>query len=122
MGAFKKRESVFWKDGSAWNLGRGQNATDSEFNYLKDADYCSGASIAVPLEDVWDDLGGFDPIYRPAYCEDSDLAFRIRAAGFRTLYSPHSELIHHEGRSHGRDTATGIKSFQVANQKRFFDR
>jgi glycosyltransferase involved in cell wall biosynthesis len=42
----------------------------------------------------------------------------VRAAGYRTLYNPQSEVVHHEGRSHGRDTNSGIKAYQVTNQER----
>jgi len=84
-------------------------------------DYVSGASIAVPAR-IWGEMGGFDPIYKPAYCEDSDLAFRLRKAGLRTLFTPGSQIIHHEGRSHGRDTGEGIKAHQVTNQRHFAER
>lgn len=120
-GTLQEAGGIFWEDGSAWNFGRGQDALAPEFNYLKDVDYCSGASIAVPAA-LWRKLGGFDPQYSPAYCEDSDLAFRVRAAGYRTLYNPQSEVVHHEGRSHGRDTNSGIKAHQVTNQERLRER
>jgi GT2 family glycosyltransferase/ubiquinone/menaquinone biosynthesis C-methylase UbiE len=120
-GTLQEAGGIFWSDGSAWNFGRGQNAHAPEFCYLKDTDYCSGASIAIPTK-LWRELGGFDPIFEPAYCEDSDIAFRIRDAGYRTLYNPASEVVHHEGRSHGRDLASGVKAYQVTNQRRLLER
>lgn len=120
-GSLQEAGGIFWNDGSAWNFGRGGDARAPQFSYVKDVDYCSGASIAIPRK-LWDELGGFDEHYLPAYCEDSDLAFRVRAAGYRTVYTPFSEVIHHEGRSHGRDTSSGIKSYQVANQAKLVGR
>jgi GT2 family glycosyltransferase len=120
-GALQEAGGILWNDGSAWNYGRGQDPRLPEFSYLKDTDYVSGASIALPVA-VWRKLGGFDRFFAPAYCEDSDLAFRARRLGLRSIMNPRSELIHHEGVSHGRHLSSGIKSFQVVNAKKFFDR
>lgn len=120
-GTLQEAGGIFWKDGSAWNFGRNQSPAMPEFNYLKDADYCSGAAIAVPRA-TWRSLGGFDPAFTPAYCEESDLAYRVRAAGQRVIYQPFAEIIHHEGKSHGVDTSAGIKAYQVVNLKKFSNR
>ncbi|MBV9078270.1 MAG: glycosyltransferase [Methylobacteriaceae bacterium] len=120
-GTLQEAGGIIWRDGSAWNYGRGGHPGAPPFNYAKDVDYLSGASIATPSA-LWRELGGFDPLYAPAYCEDSDYAFRVRAAGRRSVYQPFSEVIHHEGRSHGRDTTKSVKAYQIRNGERLRDR
>jgi GT2 family glycosyltransferase len=118
-GRLQEAGGIYWKDGSAWNFGRNQDPRLPEFNYLKDTDYVSGASIAVP-RDLWNEIGGFDERFVPAYCEDSDLAFTIRSNGLRTLYQPFSVVIHHEGISHGTDVEAGVKAYQFENLTKMF--
>jgi GT2 family glycosyltransferase len=120
-GTLQEAGGIVWRDGSAWNFGRGSDAASPEFNYLKDVDYVSGAAVAV-RKSVWTSLGGFDEIYAPAYCEDTDLAFRVRALGLRTVYQPFSVVIHHEGVSHGKDVSAGVKAYQVRNNRIFTSR
>ena len=57
-------------------------ADDPRYAYVREVDYCSGAAIAVPRA-LFARLGGFDTRYAPAYYEDTDLAFAVRAAGLR---------------------------------------
>ena len=91
------------------------------YNYAREVDYCSGASIIVP-KSLFDELGGFDEHYLPAYCEDADLALKIRAAGYRVLYQPLSTVFHYEGITSGTDPTSGIKSHQIANTRKLFER
>lgn len=40
------------------------------------------------------ELGGMDPLYKPAYWEDIDLSWRARQNGFKILFEPQSQVWH----------------------------
>jgi len=120
-GRLQEAGGIIWKDASGWNFGRLSDPEKSEFNYVKDVDYISGAAIMIRTE-IWKKLGGFDPRYVPAYCEDSDLAFEVRKLGYRVVLQPASVVVHFEGISHGTDTSSGTKSYQLANKEKFIEK
>lgn len=120
-GKLQEAGGIFWNDASAWNYGNRAEAEMPEYNYVKEVDYVSGASMMIP-KDIWEEIDGFDERYVPAYCEDSDLAFEVRRKGYKVMYQPKSVVVHFEGISNGTDTNTGIKAYQLENQKKLFDK
>lgn len=117
-GRLQEAGGILWRDGSAWNFGNGQNPALPEFNYVKQVDYISGAAIMLSRS-LWEEIGGFDEYFAPAYCEDSDLAFTVRKMGYRVLYQPKSVVVHFEGVSNGTDTSSGQKKYQIENSEKF---
>ena len=71
---------------------------------------------------LFEQLGGFDAQFSPAYYEDTDLAFKIRHAGHKVIYQPHARIIHHEGLTSGRSLESGVKSYQAVNRTKFRQR
>lgn len=113
---------IIWRLGDGWNWGRGRNATEPAFCYLRDSDWVSGAALMIEA-DMFRQFNGFDTYYAPAYYEDTDLAFRVRAAGKRVVVQPASQIVHLEGISAGTDTGgTGMKRFQLINHRKFYER
>ena len=120
-GRLQEAGGVITSDGSCLNFGRTSDPDRPEFNYLREVDYVSGASIMLPAA-LLRELGGFDPYYTPAYYEDTDLAMRVRQAGRSVLYQPLSVVVHYEGITSGTDLNTGVKAHQVTNRERFLER
>ena len=118
-GRLQEAGGMIYREGTTANYGWGESAVAPAFNFVRDVDYGSGASVSI-RRDLWESLAGFDGRYRPAYYEDTDLAMQVRQAGFRVLYNPHSVAVHFEGASHGRDITAGQKRFQRRNRDRFF--
>ena len=93
-----------------------------QYSYARQVDYISGCSLAMPTA-LWLDLGGFEhAFYRPAYCEDVDLAFRVRSCGREVWFQPQSRMVHYEGKTSGTSTAAGIKAYQIVNTKKLYFR
>ena len=109
---------IIWNDASGWNFGRLDDPSKPEYNYVKEVDYISGASIMLSKK-LWFEIGGFDERYVPAYYEDSDLAFEVRNHGLKVMFQPKSVVVHFEGISNGTDLGSGMKKYQVVNKEKF---
>ena len=118
-GELQEAGGVIFSDGSAANFARGERDLQAPLiNYVREVDYCSGALLATPRA-LFDEIGGFDELYKPAYYEDVDYCFRVRSMGRGVYYQPASRVLHREGGTCGTDVARGIKRYQVLNQRKF---
>ncbi|MBN8923476.1 MAG: hypothetical protein BGP10_05695 [Rhodanobacter sp. 68-29] len=117
-GRLQEAGCLVFSDGEGWNVGRFESREDPRYLYRRDTDYVSGAALLIP-RDLFQQVGGFDSRYAPAYCEDMDLAFAVRATGRRVVYEPASQVVHFEGTSSGVDPFAGIKRYQLINLEKF---
>lgn len=117
-GRLQEAGCIVFSDGESWNLGRFETRDDPRFLYRRDTDYVSGAALLIG-RDLFEQVGGFDTRYSPAYCEDMDLAFAVRQAGRRVIYEPSSQVVHCEGISSGIDPFNGVKRYQTLNREKF---
>lgn len=118
-GRLQEAGGVIFRDGSGANFGRDDFEPDAPlYTHVRPVHYCSGALLATPRE-LFRSLGGFDETYRPAYYEDTDYCFSVRASGRAVYYQPESVVVHLEGATSGTDLSSGVKRHQARNRHTF---
>ncbi len=117
-GLLQEAGGIIFRDGSGWNYGRGQSPDPPQYQFAAEADYVSGACLAI-RRDLFEDLAGFDAHYAPAYYEDTDLCFKVREQGLKVFCQPACTIVHHEGISSGTDESSGTKRYQAINRDKF---
>ncbi len=93
-GYLQEAGALLRRDGLAELIGHGDDPSRPRYNFAREVDYCSGASLMIARE-LFRELNGFSEDYVPGYYEDSDLCFRVRKLGKKIVYQPTSVILHH---------------------------
>src|SRR5262249_5568942 len=76
------------------HFGKGEEDT-GKYDTPREVDYVMGAAIAV-RRGLFEQLGGFDEDFFPAYYEEADLCAQLHRLGYKIVYVPAALLDHHE--------------------------
>lgn len=118
-GALQEAGSIIWRDGTCQGYGRDDEPQSGPYMFRREVDYSSGAFLLI-REGLFQQLGGFDEAYAPAYYEETDLCMRLRANGYRVIYEPRAAIDHFEfGSSTKVSTALEL---QNQNRKTFCEK
>jgi GT2 family glycosyltransferase/glycosyltransferase involved in cell wall biosynthesis len=118
-GTLQEAGSIMWRDGSCLGYGRGDNPFAPMYMFRRDVDYCSGAFLLTPRS-IWNQTGGFDEIFKPAYYEETDYCARLWERGLRVVYDPNAVVVHYEFASS--DSAKAATDLQRDRQRIFANR
>jgi GT2 family glycosyltransferase/glycosyltransferase involved in cell wall biosynthesis len=94
-GSLQEAGSIIFRDGTCLGYGRGDSPFAPAYAFERDVDFGSGALLATPRA-LYEELGGFDEQFKPAYYEDADYCVRVWRSGRRVVYDPGAVALHYE--------------------------
>ncbi len=97
-GTLQEAGCTLWREGDAFQYGRGDNPASPEYLFQRDVDYCSGAFLMTRRE-LFEKMNGLDPAFAVGYFEDIDYCVRLWRAGWRVVYLPEVMILHYENGS-----------------------
>lgn len=97
-GSVREDGTVLWADATVTLVDDYYRPDPPPAPGVRRTDYCSAVSLLVRRE-AWEQVGGFDEGYFPAYYEDVDLCLKLQGTGRHVLYQPSSVVRHHQGAS-----------------------
>jgi GT2 family glycosyltransferase len=87
---------VFWR-----SIPVGFDEVDEgQYDAIKPCIACGGAMMV--RRDLFQQLGGFDPIFDPFGPEDADFSLRLQKAGYQALYAPQAMAFHQVSHTFGK--------------------
>jgi GT2 family glycosyltransferase len=118
-GTLQEAGCLIWSDGTPHGYANGMPFDTPKAKVRRDVDYCSGAFLLTRRAD-FQAMGGFDEVFAPAYCEDSDYCMRLWQSGHRVVYEPGAVVDHFESGSEA--SRQEIDSLNARNRKIFAER
>lgn len=110
--------------GDAGHIFRGQHRHDPNYMYrpmLRHELSAVTAACLVTRRETFEQLNGLDTSFSVAF-NDIDYCLRARKKGWKVIYSPYAELIHHESASRGRDKSHKQRTRLADERARFVER
>ena len=121
-GRVQETGALLRRDGSALQLEKGVALDQVPASGEASVDYCSAACLALRT-DLFRRVGGFDLCWEPAYYEDTDLCFKIRAQGLAVVCARKSRVVHLEHATTSRRFRDlDLRGQPEFNQRKFMDR
>jgi GT2 family glycosyltransferase len=122
-GAIQEAGAFLLPNGISLRYGQSGLNVDPHFesgNHV--VDYCSAACLLVERQ-TFIKVGGFDPLFDPAYYEDCDLCLRLRSMGLYTYYASEIEVFHEANATSSELWGhEGISQIVAKNHRKFLDR
>lgn len=115
-GHLQEAGAALRRDGTVDLIGLNDDPAKPQYSTLREVDHCSGACLLIEAA-LFRELGGFDEIYAPAYFEDCDLSLRVLERGYKIIYQPAAEVIHHLSVTTNRE---GHKLRQIERNKTIY--
>jgi GT2 family glycosyltransferase len=120
-GSLQEAGALMFSDATGANFGKGDDPRRPWYQTPHQVDYCSGASLLVRKK-AWDEVGGFDVNFAPAYYEETDFCFALRDLGYAVWFEPASRLFHLEGASYGNELSLERQALLEKNRQRFLNK
>jgi GT2 family glycosyltransferase len=117
-GTMRGAGSILWSDAHTSPPWIGEGPTPDAFVTPRTVDYSSSCSLLIRSQ-TWDDCGGLNEDFYPAYYVDVDIAMSARNLGWSVLYWPQA-CVRHDGGSPGRARWRGFVA--ARNRDRFIAR
>ncbi len=94
--------SVSCNTGGNWSWAKWEKGYFWHYSAPKEGDvkthetlWASGGS-GVFKKQIWDELGGLDPLYDPFYVEDVDLGYRAWKRGYKNIWEAKAKVLHYK--------------------------
>ncbi|MFH1760288.1 MAG: glycosyltransferase family 2 protein [bacterium] len=104
--------SATFKGGSINIITRSKNIKTKEILFA-----CGAAALVS--RDKFNQIGGFDLLYRPLYFEDLDLSYQAWKRGWKTIYEPKSKVFHIKEGTTGKIRRSKIIRWNIKNKYLF---
>ncbi|HEV2980617.1 MAG TPA: glycosyltransferase family 2 protein [Solirubrobacteraceae bacterium] len=117
-GTLQEAGALLARDGTVRVYGDGDDARKSSYRFRRDIDF-GGAACMLMRRRAFQDAGGFDEVFAPAYYEDVDLCMRFAQLGLRVRYEPRSSVTHAR---YGSGAAEQAEQLSRRNRRVFADR